>query len=57
MLAGYPKRLAGEESEDLRRAQDLADALGPRFAFLARELLAELVRTGLELQPDPLQAR
>ena len=54
-LAGEPQAFAGEEIEDLPGAHRLADAVGERLAFLAREqppdLLAaveDLVRSRLE---------
>jgi hypothetical protein len=43
------RRLAGEEVEDLRGADRLADALGERLALLAGELAADLLLAGEDL--------
>ena len=54
-LAGEPQRLAGEEIEDLRGADRLADAFGERLAFLAGQQPAELLLAGEDLVGGLLQ--
>ena len=52
LLAGQPQHLAGEELEDVPGAHRLADALGQRLAFLAREQPADLVLAGEDVGAD-----
>ncbi len=54
-FARESQRLAGEEIEDLRGAQHLADRLGQRLALLARQELSELVLARDDLVRDLLQ--
>ena len=51
-LAGQAQAFAGEELEDFAGAGGLADALGFRFAFFARQQRAEFLAPGQDFRAD-----